>query len=209
MSVSRQILKALPLGLGLPVLIAAASVSPKDAISNLSKWAAYLGIHNIPPWLSNVATDRWVIYGSLLVAVVYFFAMWGPRFRATVRPGEAHSEPYDQTIRWAMEYIAPNPDEGDAALKALRQAARSGTITIYGRPESGHPADEDDKPFEAIPADYWRDFGFDTIRCIFHENPRECRTEPDDIHSATYGSVYVDLRVNSTQIKAKSQWQLN
>jgi len=42
--VMRNLLKALPLGLGVPLLIAAASVSPDDAVSNIAKWLRAIGI---------------------------------------------------------------------------------------------------------------------------------------------------------------------
>jgi hypothetical protein len=119
-------------------------------------------------------------------------------------PQSSRNDPYDQTVRWAMENIVEDPHESDAALKLLRQAARDGVVTIYGRPQSGSLApDQFYKPIERILNDHWRDFDFDVMRCIFHEDTRECRTVPDDRRSVRYDEVYVDLRVNSTQIKAK------
>jgi hypothetical protein len=116
-------------------------------------------------------------------------------------------EPYDQTLRWALEQIAASPTFGgeiDAAPDELRQAARNGTVTIYGRPHSGHLASDGFyKPIESIDRLHWRDFGFDVLRCLFHDDPRECKTEPDDRRSMRHNEVYVDLRVNSAEIKAK------
>jgi hypothetical protein len=118
--------------------------------------------------------------------------------------GSAAADPYDQTVRWAMQQIAFSAHQQDVALNELRQAARNGIITIYGRPDSGSlPAGQFYKPIEAIPPDHWRDFDFDITRCIMHEDARECRTVPDDRHSLRHNEVYVDLRVNSKQIKAK------
>ena len=116
-------------------------------------------------------------------------------------------DPYDQTLRGALEYIAASPAFGgeiDGAPDELRQAARNGVVTIYGRPYSGHLApDGFYKPIEAIDRLHWRDFGFDVLRCIFHDDPRECKTQPDDRRSMRYDEVYVDLRVNSAEIKTK------
>jgi hypothetical protein len=45
-------------------------------------------------------------------------------------------DPYDQNLRWALEQIAASTvftGEIDAAPDELRQAARNGTVTIYGR----------------------------------------------------------------------------
>jgi hypothetical protein len=52
MRIFRQILKALPLGLGVPIVIGAASVKPEDAASNLSGWLHIMGIRNVPDWLA-------------------------------------------------------------------------------------------------------------------------------------------------------------
>jgi hypothetical protein len=116
-------------------------------------------------------------------------------------------EPYDQTVRSALEHIAASPSFAgkiDTAPDELRQAARSGTVTIYGRPESNHmTADNFYKPIEPIKPEHWRDFGFSATKCLFHEDTRQCRTEPDDNRSARYGEAYVDLRVNSAEIKAR------
>jgi hypothetical protein len=77
-----QILKALPLGVALPIMIAVSSVKPEDAASNLSAWGHWLGIHNIPDWLANPALDRKVLYGTLLTSAVYAFVIWGlPQLR--------------------------------------------------------------------------------------------------------------------------------
>lgn len=69
--------KTLPLGLVLPVAIAVASVKPEDAASNVAAWAKFLGFENTPSWLSNPAADHRVIVGSLILAVLYAFAVWG------------------------------------------------------------------------------------------------------------------------------------
>ena len=116
-------------------------------------------------------------------------------------------DPYDQNLRWALEQIAASTvftGEIDAAPDELRQAARNGTVTIYGRPNSGHlAADGFYKPIEPIKPDHWRDFGFDVLRCLFHDDLRECRTEPDDSRALTHNETYVDLRVNSNEVQQK------
>ena len=40
----RDWIKALPLGLGLPIMIGAASVKPEDAVSNVAAWLHLLGL---------------------------------------------------------------------------------------------------------------------------------------------------------------------
>lgn len=72
-----QILKAIPLGLGVPIVIGAASIKPEDAASNLAAWAQWVGIHNVPTWLNTPGIDEKVIAGTILVATIYTFGIWG------------------------------------------------------------------------------------------------------------------------------------
>ena len=91
----REWVKALPLGLLLPLAIGAASVKPDDAISNIAEWAKKLGFQNIPEWLANPAVDNRVILGSLGVSALYAFLVWVvPAIRAhQARPkAETNSE---------------------------------------------------------------------------------------------------------------------
>jgi hypothetical protein len=89
----REWLKALPLGLGLPAVIGAASVKPEDAASNLAAWAHFLGFEHTPAWLSNPAIDHRAIIGSLAVGAAYAFVVWGipaiRRRRASAATGQA------------------------------------------------------------------------------------------------------------------------
>jgi hypothetical protein len=72
-----QILKALPLGLGVPIVIGAASVKPEDAASNLSGWLRIMGIRNVPDWLASPSIDRRVIIATIILAIVYSSIVWG------------------------------------------------------------------------------------------------------------------------------------
>jgi hypothetical protein len=72
----REIVKVLPLGLLLPLVIGAASVKPDDAISNISDWAQRFGFEGAAKWLANPAADNRVIAGSLGVAALYAFMVW-------------------------------------------------------------------------------------------------------------------------------------
>lgn len=78
----RKIIKALPLGVGLPIVIGIASVSPGDAASNVSKWASLLGLHDVPAWLAGRAADPIIILVAFGLAAIYWIAVWGvPRHR--------------------------------------------------------------------------------------------------------------------------------
>jgi hypothetical protein len=64
-------IKALPLGVGVPVVIGAASIGPEEAASNLSKWAHEIGLHDLPTWLLDKGADRYAIIGAIIFGGVY------------------------------------------------------------------------------------------------------------------------------------------
>jgi hypothetical protein len=94
MSFLKEVLKTLPIGVGVPVLIGAASISPHDAASNFSKWADEIGIHDLPVWLTQAA-DRRVIYAAWAAVPLYAFLAWGvPAIkRRYSKPEPAQSAP--------------------------------------------------------------------------------------------------------------------
>jgi len=54
-------------GLG-ALLIAAAEISPEQAVSNLSGWAIFLGISDVPGWLASDSADTWgMVIGIIVV----------------------------------------------------------------------------------------------------------------------------------------------
>jgi hypothetical protein len=55
------------------LLMALARTGPHEAISNLSKWAEWAGIHKIPGWLRSPAVDRWVFGIGASVIVILLF----------------------------------------------------------------------------------------------------------------------------------------
>jgi hypothetical protein len=72
----RELVKALPLGLLLPLVVGAASVKPDDAVSNFSAWATRFGITHVPDWVSSPAADNRIIFGAFGVAAIYAFLIW-------------------------------------------------------------------------------------------------------------------------------------
>lgn len=72
----REWLKVLPLGLGVPIVIGAASVSPDDAVSNISKWIARLGFHDLAIWLSARGADHEVIIWTCMAGALYATTIW-------------------------------------------------------------------------------------------------------------------------------------
>jgi hypothetical protein len=95
------------------------------------------GYTNLP-----IAIALWTI-----AAVLVGWAAWDMRDLFRIRPAAPKKttvsvphEPYDQPLIWALHHIAASPnfsgmDLGDTPMD-LRQAARNGTVTIYGRPKA-------------------------------------------------------------------------
>lgn len=73
----RPWIKALPVAVGLPVVIGAASVKPEDAVSNLAAWAHVFGVSNVPDWLASPAADHRAIIAAVIISAIYVTAVWG------------------------------------------------------------------------------------------------------------------------------------
>jgi len=116
---------------------------------------------------------------------------------------------YVEPLKWAHDYLVERAGlatKGDHRIwDALRSAARAGEITIWGRPGgNGLNPDHFYKPPEPIDALHWRHFGFDELRCLYHEDERACRTEPDSGRSGFhYDETYADLRIKPAEIEAR------
>jgi hypothetical protein len=94
-----QILKALPLGLGVPIVIGAASVRPEDAASNLSGWLRIMGIRNVPEWLASPSIDRRVIIATIIIAVIYSSIVWGIPYLRKHRITKAAASPKNRDLQ--------------------------------------------------------------------------------------------------------------
>jgi hypothetical protein len=117
--------------------------------------------------------------------------------------GDAKPIP-DMLVSEAAEYLAATKANWDATSNEvwaeLRQAARDGRITVWGRPESAH-LERPYKPMEEIPPDHWRHYAFDFLRCMHSEDEARCRSEPDDLKRYPFNKGYADLRLNKMQVK--------
>jgi hypothetical protein len=83
----------------------------------------------------------------------------------------------------------------------LCQAARDNRLRVWGRPESVAIAGEQrNRPREIIPSEHWRDHEFDALRCLMHDDDRECCTKSDNSRLRSGGN-YLDLRVNRDQVR--------
>jgi hypothetical protein len=128
-----------------------------------------------------------------------------PRFPTPIASGASDAKPIpDMLVKEAAEHLAATKASWDATSDEvwaeLRQAARDGRITVWGRPESAH-LEQPYKPMEEIPSDHWRHYAFDFLRCMHSEDEVRCRSEPDDPKRYPLNKGYADLRVNTTQVQ--------
>jgi hypothetical protein len=133
--IMRQFLKALPLGVGLPLAIGAASVKPEDAASNLSGWAHLFGIHNPPDWLLNPNIDHKVIYAAFAISAVYAFLVWGVPaiLHGAVQSRESASKTFSSAKQASQPALPPPPPRPKINLKGrtLVEATPRDLIGFY------------------------------------------------------------------------------
>jgi hypothetical protein len=102
----RNFLKALPLGVFLPLAFVMASVAPGDAVSNLSKWARLFGLSDLPSWLTAKSADHQIPLYILALSIVYAATVWGIPFyrkhRRTPRDGPQSVPSAIETPRAAL-----------------------------------------------------------------------------------------------------------
>jgi hypothetical protein len=121
----RDWIKALPLGLGLPLVIGAASVRPEDAASNIAAWLHVAGFERIPSWLASPNIDNRVIEGSFTIGAIYAFIIWGiPALRKLGDHPVSDDKIYPPTVtqtlppvpaglftkKWVLNYNPANPN---------------------------------------------------------------------------------------------------
>jgi hypothetical protein len=120
----REWVKALPLGLGLPIVIGAASIKPEDAASNIAAWIEWFGFHNLPHWLTSPNADRHLIAAACCAAAIYSFAVWGP-----FRPKPIHSRTVVETWGpWLL--ILGGPILGLTWIYLVQQPAPNGVAKL-------------------------------------------------------------------------------
>ncbi|HEY8696417.1 MAG TPA: hypothetical protein VIM02_02275 [Rhizomicrobium sp.] len=146
----RDICKAIP-GLLLATFIAAASVAPRDATSNLSQWAQKIGIHDLPTFATDKAFDRRIQLSACIVFLAYLILAWDfPISASTIRtwirnlsgrtiPGDAAPIQYeilaDEDLRkQASKWLAHK-------LSERRLHVRS--VTLFGSITHDHFATSD------------------------------------------------------------------
>jgi hypothetical protein len=156
-------------------------------------------IHVIDP-----IAGYFIEYGPpLALAAFGGWLLWPPSRKTGLSietdAGDAKPIP-DMLVKEAAQHLAATKASWDEVWAELRQAARDGRITVWGRPESAH-LERPYKPMEEIPSDHWRHYAFDFFRCMHSEDAARCRSEPDDPKRYPLNKGYADLRVNTTQVR--------
>jgi hypothetical protein len=93
--------KALPLGVVLPVVLTAATTTPDQAASNISAWVTWIGFTDLPPWLMDRSADGTIALWSVIMAGIYAAIVW--------------RVPLYRKIRTRL---APAPSDGDTDAAA-------------------------------------------------------------------------------------------
>ena len=85
MSATRNVLKALPLGVALPLFVMIASVPPEEVPSNISKWLL---------WFRNGPFGSWLaLYVIGFVCLVYGGLVWGLPYLRRVKKHDVEQKP--------------------------------------------------------------------------------------------------------------------
>jgi hypothetical protein len=170
----REFFKVLPLGLALPVTLFAASIGPEDAASNLSKWVRWVGIDDLPLWLTEKTADRTIPEVVVVLCLLYAVLVWGlpwfsrrrrraPISASSTTGAKGSSDPIYDTPMWkAVRHVAEKVHDLNArefypqARKIIRQAAIDGLLTVWGKHAIiGQRQDFSDAITE-IPKEYWQ-----------------------------------------------------
>lgn len=157
------------LAIALPALLAAAAVSPDDAVVNIGKWTAKLGLRDPPSWLAQLMIDHRIVGTTLMVCLLLaVFRLGTPAARALpalllrarrmgaewiaptaeyepkwLVPSAARREFQDQDIRvqerQRLERSVAATANVEMLRHRLRQAARKEKRGPRGDPSSGPP----------------------------------------------------------------------
>lgn len=201
------------------LIMAAASVSPENAVSNLAAWAKSLGVNDIPPWLVTPSTDNWgFIVGAVIFSVSIAITFWQRRrYPITPKPNTASNlsesraqidkpdrlplvDFLNDSRRLGWDIDGQTSIELLDLVKEIRQAALDETIGFWGKLADSQFDDiVRRKPLEKISCEHWRNFEIDAIgwreaKDNFHArtyNPRQ-----SNWGSNSYADLHVDRKVS-------------
>ena len=222
----RNLLKALPLGVVLPMILFGAATPPDAVGSNISKWLKLAGASDIPAFLVAKSADHWVAIGAIIVALVYSLIVWRSYVARTAHllahrlhlEGGSASVERDTWLQDAIFFAVygrwigtnePGIDTDEKLVRAsktivaMRELGESGKLIVWGKTEAGRLHDRIDN-------DFWKDHQVE-ITSIFDDDPKTARTERTTTGASH--KCYKELKVNKAQAEAalaelRRQWNL-
>jgi hypothetical protein len=198
MRISPELLKALPLGVIVPMLIGTASVSPEDAASNISKWADKFGIHDLPLWLTAAAGNRHVVYAGMAAAPLYAFIVWGiPALKRHQHEKMPILDFVQLAARRGWRVLGEQNLEAVDLMDGLREAGSGGTIRFWGRfDKNGNRFLIDNEIRVQIPAKHWRVYEFDWTSVLSAKDNLETCTYTLRNPNRRYQNGYADIHLD-------------
>lgn len=104
----------------------------------------------------------------------------------------------DWPMKELCQHVLDNIDDSEEVIREIEAKARLGELACWGRRYSALRAFDNPNPPRPVPQDHWDGYCLDYLRCVFHEDPTECRTEPRDVRG-DHTESYQDLQVNRRQ----------
>lgn len=120
------------------VMALTASVSPRDAASNVWEWAQLAGLEGAPEWLANPNVDTWVLTAALAgLTTVWILPFYARKcLRAWRNRRVPLNEALFQIAKLPFGWDRPDLLERiDVARQELREKALDGVVTILGERE--------------------------------------------------------------------------
>ncbi len=128
-------------------VMTAATISPKDAVSNISGWLEYLGIDQLPTLLEDPGIDKWatVIGGMLFASSVSIIAMRTLNQKPDIielvpaqttshnaanerEPSEREEQALEELTIFALDHVLPTIDELATLQKALLRTQQGSMV---------------------------------------------------------------------------------
>ena len=126
-----------------------------------------------------------------------------PEFLRDINSGESvKSLPNSRVPDWPMkelcQHVLDNISDSEEVIREIETKARLGVLACWGRRYSALKVDDNPNPLRPILPEHWDDFSLDYLRCVMHEDPAECCTEPRSLRG-DHTESYQDLQVNRHQ----------
>ncbi len=135
----RQLLKGIPLLLW-GALVWAFNAGPQELTSKTAAWAKFFGYPDLPTYIAAKSTDRYVLIGAVIVAILYILAVWIWPWWRTNHPHliplqEAALRGFEEAERLGLDDLISSVHTwGDDRLEWFRQAFLiDDSLVMYGK----------------------------------------------------------------------------